>query len=200
MANRKKAARQNTEEFPEFAPKNDALSVESYFPPKVPPIGQKPKSGRALERPKEDLRRATQMRDCVLEALRGSGTNSATAARVGISDRTLSNWITRGDTGEEPYATFVAEYLRALHSYVARVEGRLDRAGEAGDTKANIHLLDRADKRLGDPVREAYEGMTPEEFITALGGRPEYAAMMANQPAVIELVLQAHRGLPGGDE
>ena len=128
------------------------------------------------------------MRAAIVAARAGASTNQEVSARAGITPQTLRNWIRRGDAHESPYAMFLAQYMKAMHDYASTVHGRLDKAGQAGDVRANTYLLDRADKRMAehDPVQDSYRDMDESEFFDLMAKHPE--------------VLKRVKALDSGDE
>ncbi len=85
------------------------------------------------------LTASRQQRIC---ALLGEGVTIATAASLsGISERTYHGWVTRGDAGEEPYATFFDAATRARGSWKARLIARIEKTN---DWRAAAFLLERS--------------------------------------------------------
>ena len=71
-------------------------------------------------------------------------------ALAGIAPQTASDWERRGETGEEPYSTFLAARLRASADHVAM---RLARMQEPGaDWRREAWLLERLEPKTFAPT------------------------------------------------
>ena len=61
----------------------------------------------------------------LLEALRGGAFDWVAAEAAGIHRSTFYNWLARGEQGEQTWAVFAREVLRARAQARLRAEGRL---------------------------------------------------------------------------
>lgn len=93
--------------------------------------------------------------DRIVEYVRAGNYLSTAAAAAGVTARSLRNWLRRGASGEEPYATLHAEVLaaqaegeaRLVRSVSAAADGIFDEeTGKfvaAPDWRAGIEILQR---------------------------------------------------------
>lgn len=130
------------------------------------------------------INRAAAMVGVIASVAGGASTNQEAAALSGVSVSTLRDWIRRGDAGDSPvHAMFLKQYMWAQANSKARYVRRLDEAGSLGDTKANIHLLERLDRRdlRATVIDDGYSGMTRDEFFAAMAEHPEVLKRVRGQ-------------------
>jgi hypothetical protein len=65
------------------------------------------------------------------------------ALQAGISHRTFTSWMARGETGEEPYAAFHGEVVKAEMTAQRRLLGHVTKAASDGDPRHAEWLLER---------------------------------------------------------
>ncbi len=65
----------------------------------------------------------------ILVDLADGQTRACAAARAGITDRTMQNWMARGRKGEEPFASFVSAVKKAERDAEAVAVGEIRKAG-----------------------------------------------------------------------
>lgn len=66
----------------------------------------------------------------ILADLSDGQTRACAAARAGITDRTMQNWMARGRRGEEPFASFVSSVKKAERDAEALAVGEIRKAGK----------------------------------------------------------------------
>jgi hypothetical protein len=122
----------------------------------------------------------------LLEALRGGAFDWVAAEAAGIHRSTFYNWLARGEQGEQTWAGFAREVLRARAQARLRAEGRLleqdplnwlrlgpgrERRGRPGWTEAAKAQVDlspeevagQVDPELEAQMKEVLEGIEREE-------------------------------------
>ena len=78
----------------------------------------------------------------ICSSLREGSTLASAAVAEGISERTLFNWLDRGEAGEKPFALFFFAVSRAREAHKANLIQRIVAAAKA-DWKAASWLLER---------------------------------------------------------
>jgi hypothetical protein len=113
-----------------------------------------------------------------------------TAARAaGVTDRTLRYWLQRGESGEEPYASFKSEIDEAKAVCEAQLVGIIKNAAmqeSGGEWRAALALLSRKFPERWSEKRQL-EVSSPEQTSTQL-----VAGMFAQ--------VQAHLGIVAEEE
>lgn len=87
----------------------------------------------------------------IISALASGAFKKHAANAAGVTERTLNNWLRRGEEGEEPYASFVAEVDTAIARDALRNQAVISQAAvgkAAGDWKAAAWNLERKFPRL----------------------------------------------------
>jgi hypothetical protein len=83
------------------------------------------------------------LRGKILNLVRRGNYRRTACEAAGITIRTLQKWILRGESGEEPYATFAAD-LREAEAYAESFHvDHIANAAEQGDWKASAWFLAR---------------------------------------------------------
>jgi hypothetical protein len=95
----------------------------------------------------------------IITVVRAGNLRETAAAAGGITTNTMRNWLRRGASGEEPYASF----SEALDIAEAEVEtttvGVIEKAAKAGDWKAAAYLLEnRGPRRWSRTTRLEHTG------------------------------------------
>ena len=103
------------------------------------------------------LNQALTKRICA--SLEAGATLESAAVREGISERTLFNWLDRGEAGEAAFASFFFEVQRARASYESRLRKVILNAAEGvlprhADWKAAAWALERRFPRAYAPPRQ----------------------------------------------
>lgn len=81
--------------------------------------------------------------DKIVAAMRAGTPINFAAAHAGISRASLHDWLRRGRDGESPFDRFTAEVDQAMGDYVVGASAELRLAGQRGDTKATMFMLER---------------------------------------------------------
>src|SRR5438874_13499824 len=98
----------------------------------------------------------------LLEALRGGAFDWVAAEAAGIHRSTFYDWLARGEKGEQTWAGFAREVLRARAQARLRAEGRLLEQ----DPLSWLRLgpgRERRGRRGWTEAAEGQGGMSPEE-------------------------------------
>lgn len=81
----------------------------------------------------------------IIAKARGAGLSwTRSAAKVGLSHTTMQTWRARAETGEEPYASFLAACEKARTEWVERQLASIEVAGE-DSWQARAWLLERTE-------------------------------------------------------
>jgi transposase len=102
-----------------------------------------------------------ERRERILELLRAGNYREPACTAAGVPRRTFYNWLVRGATGEEPYATFAREVAAAESAAEISALGNVRSAAEK-DWKADAWYLGRK-----HPERWAERPAPPPETKTA---------------------------------
>ena len=99
----------------------------------------------------------TKVQDIILDAIENGNYAHVAAAKAGITEKTLYEWLKRGENGEEPYRKFSERLLTKAALAEDRMVNVVRSASQqevAGDWKAGAWWLERRfPKRWGKQQR-----------------------------------------------
>lgn len=115
------------------------------------------------------MSRRVQLKDVrgvIVASLRRGITRQCAAELVGITDRTLRNWVRRGrETGREPYASFAVEVAQAEANVEQALTGSILRAAlEKHDWRAAQLWLERRREAWRPRTHVNVEGAIQQVF------------------------------------
>jgi hypothetical protein len=87
-----------------------------------------------------------EVEETILRHLRLGGYRTHAAMAAGIGERTFHEWMTRGEAGEKPFASFYTKIQKALAEDALRCQAVITRASIApiaGDWRAACYSLER---------------------------------------------------------